>query len=370
MDSDILVIGGGIVGAAIAYGLARHGLKVTVLDEGDRAIRSARVNFGLVWVQGKGNGMPAYAGWTRRSAALWPALAADLAEEAGLDVELSQPGGVAFCLGEEEMEAARQHARRLHNQADIHEIEVIDRTRLQGLMPRAPLGPEVAGASFCRHDGHVNPLLLLRGLHRAMQRRGAVYRPEAPVTAIRATGGGFLAETPQGRFAAGKLVLAAGHGNPALAGALGLAVPIRAERGQILVTERLDPFLPLPAGGLRQTGDGTVMIGATKEDVGLDTSTTVAAGVGLAARAVRTIPALAGVTLVRSWAGLRVLTPDGHPAYAQSASCPGAFIAVCHSGVTLAAAHAGPLADAIAAGRLTDELAPFHPGRFDVPAAA
>lgn len=65
--SDAIVVGGGLVGMAIAYGLIRNGLKVTVLDEGDIAHRASRANFGLVWVQSKGVGMPAYARWSRRS---------------------------------------------------------------------------------------------------------------------------------------------------------------------------------------------------------------------------------------------------------------------------------------------------------------
>jgi hydrogen cyanide synthase HcnC len=64
--SDVAVIGGGLVGSAVAWGLARAGASVTLLDEGDDALRASRGNFGLVWVQGKGDGMPEYADWTRR----------------------------------------------------------------------------------------------------------------------------------------------------------------------------------------------------------------------------------------------------------------------------------------------------------------
>ncbi len=81
--SDFAVIGGGMVGAALAYGLARQGAEVVLLDEGDSAFRAARGNFGLIWVQGKGVDMPAYANWTRRSADLWPEFAAELESETG-----------------------------------------------------------------------------------------------------------------------------------------------------------------------------------------------------------------------------------------------------------------------------------------------
>ena len=92
--SEYAVVGGGLVGMAIAYGLARIGKQVAVLDEGDDAFRASRGNFGLIWVQGKGASMPDYARWTRRGAALWPQLAAELNALTGVDVELSQIGGL------------------------------------------------------------------------------------------------------------------------------------------------------------------------------------------------------------------------------------------------------------------------------------
>ena len=94
------------------------------------------------------------------------------------------------------------------------------------------------------------------------------------------------------------------------------------------------------------------------------------AAAALSAKVLRWLPALSEAKLIRQWAGLRIMTPDTYPIYAQSQSHPGAFVAVCHSGVTLAAAHASLLADAIAAGRLTPSLDPFHERRFDVPKAA
>jgi len=97
-DIDTLVIGGGLVGLCVAYGLARAGQRVRVLDEGDIAFRAARGNFGLVWVQGKGRDRPDYARWTMASARQWPAFAAELAQRTGVDVCLAQPGGLTLCL--------------------------------------------------------------------------------------------------------------------------------------------------------------------------------------------------------------------------------------------------------------------------------
>ena len=82
---DLIVIGGGLVGGAIAWGAAARGASVALLDEGDIAFRAARGNFGLVWVQGKGVGKPAYALWSMASSRLWPAFSEELNRRTGID---------------------------------------------------------------------------------------------------------------------------------------------------------------------------------------------------------------------------------------------------------------------------------------------
>src|ERR1700694_3264123 len=114
---DAIVIGGGLVGSAIAYGLANAGLKSALVDEGDIAYRASRGNFGLVWVQSKGLGAPHYQRWTRRSAEEWPLLAAELQEGTGIDVGLEQKGGVQPCLGEAELAKRRAMMEQMHAQA-------------------------------------------------------------------------------------------------------------------------------------------------------------------------------------------------------------------------------------------------------------
>lgn len=371
-DSDVIVIGAGVVGAAIACGLAWRGLRVLALDGGDLDFRAARANFGLVSVQGKGLGAPAYQLLTRGSADAWAGFAARLAECSGIDVQHERRGGLSFCVGEEAFEARRQRLLRLHNQLGGAEpdFEMMDRADLGRFLPGVRLGGAVTGASFGRSDGHVNPLRLLAALHRSIARSGGALLYGHPVSALRPSGAGFTVEAGGRRFTAARVVVAAGLGSGALARQVGLALPLRAQRGQLLVTERIAPLLPVPASGLRQTADGTVMVGLTNEDVGPDVSVTVAAAAAMSRQALRLLPGLAGARVVRHWAGLRVLPPDGLPVYAQSTEHPGAFVAACHSGVTLAAAHAGTIAAAVADGALPADLAPFHHGRFDVPQAA
>jgi glycine/D-amino acid oxidase-like deaminating enzyme len=373
ITADIVVIGAGMVGAAVAYGLASRTLRVLVLDGGDRDFRAASANFGLVWLQGKGMDMPAYQQLTRDSVHLWPNFSAELTDTTAIDLQYEHNGGLTICLGEAEFEKRRATLLRLQNQLGLAEPdwEMLDRGALMKLLPKAQPGPDVAGASFGRRDGHANPLRLLAALHAGILRRGGQLRGGSTVHSVQTDGrGGFTIDFGPERASAARVVIAAGLGSKALAAQVGLDIPIRPQRGQILVTERLEPFLPLPMSGLRQTREGTVMIGATHDEVGFDTSTTSAAAAALSAEAIRRIPALSKAMLVRQWAGLRILTPDSYPVYAQSQSHPGVFVALCHSGVTLAPLHSTLLADAIAAGRLPSSLDVFHQRRFDVPKAA
>ncbi|KAB0269220.1 NAD(P)/FAD-dependent oxidoreductase [Microvirga brassicacearum] len=373
MQSDAIVIGAGTVGAAVAYGLARRGLSVLVLDGDDGDYRAARANFGLVWLQGKGMNMPAYQQLTRRSVDLWPEFDAELSALTGIDLQYEHDGGLAFCFGEDGFEQRRLHLQRLHNQlgSEDPDHEMLDRGTLEKLAPKVRFGADVSGASFGRRDGHANPLKLLAALHAGILRHGGVLRSHSAVDKIVPGTQGFTIEIQGGdRFSATRLVIAAGLGSATLAEQVGLHVPLRPQRGQVLVTERVDPLLPLPASGLRQTREGTLMIGATQEETGFNTTTTSEAAAHLGHKTVRLVPALAELTLVRHWAGLRVMTPDSYPVYVQSPTYPGAFVTLCHSGVTLASTHATVIPDAIIAGRLPSILDPFHHRRFDVPKAA
>ena len=368
---DAIVIGGGLVGAAIAYGLQRQGLSTVMLDEGDVAHRASRGNFGLVWVQSKGLGAPHYQHWTHASARAWPELAADLLAETGIGVGLHQPGGLHFCFSDDEMaqrDALMAQLRREAGNAG-YEYRMIPAAELRDMVPG--LGPQVVGASWTPYDGHASPLHLLCALHAAFQDRGGLYRPNAGVTAIQAAPRDFTVAIGSETVRAPRLVLASGLGNADLAPLVGLLAPLRPERGQILVTERTRQVLALPTHVVRQTEEGSLLLGDSKEDMGFDTLTqTPAIMRAIARRAVQTFPWIAELNIVRAWAALRVMSPDGKPIYDASERYPGATIANCHSGVTLAGSHASLLAPMIAAGALAPEMSPFSARRFDVQKAA
>jgi glycine/D-amino acid oxidase-like deaminating enzyme len=338
-----------------------------VLDEGDIAYRASRGNFGLVWVQGKGVGMAPYAHWTRQSSELWPRLAEALGEECGHDVALRQPGGLHFCLSDEEFEERAVVSARMHNESGGNGTRMIGRAELRDMVPA--IGDAVVGASFCPIDGHANPLYLLRALHEGMQLLGATYLPGRTVDRIAADDGAFAVQSGAELFAAKRIVIAAGLGSARLAPMVGLHMPVAPLRGEIIVTERVGRFLDFATHTVRQTDEGSVMLGDSQEEVGFDTGTSLPVLQGIASRALTAFPLLRDANIVRTWSALRVMTPDGYPIYEQSRTHPGAFAATCHSGVTLAGAHALVLARAIMAGALPESFDVFGSARFDVPAA-
>jgi glycine/D-amino acid oxidase-like deaminating enzyme len=115
---------------------------------------------------------------------------------------------------------------------------------------------------------------------------------------------------------------------------------------------------------VRQTDEGTIQIGDSMEDCGYNDTTRTDVLAGIAARAIVCFPQLANLNIVRSWAALRVMSPDGFPIYQESKACPGAFVATCHSGVTLAAAHVLRVAPWIAGLSTPEDLHVFSGDRF------
>jgi glycine/D-amino acid oxidase-like deaminating enzyme len=370
-EIDVVVIGGGLMGSAIAWGLAKVGQRVSVLDEGDIAYRASRGNFALVWVQSKGLGLAPYSAWTMRSSNAWASFASMLESQTGIDVRFERPGGFNLSLSERELENRRTLLQRIQDQPGMQrfDFEMLDHAQVKRALPE--IGPEVAGASYSRFDGHCNSPRLFRALNTGMQQLGATYLPEHRVDRIEYAACQFRLFTPRGEIRAPKIVLAAGIDNARLGPMVGLDVPVRPQRGQLIVTERTAPFLNYVVQTVRQTDEGGLMFGDSQEEAGADPSVTSPVVSVLADRAARMFPKVASLNVVRTWAALRVMTKDGFPIYDESTTCPGAFNASCHSGVTLAAAHALFLAPCIAAGSLPhDQFAPFSARRFDVPALA
>lgn len=366
MEADYAIIGGGIVGLSVAWGLLKRGRTVVVLDGDDGAFRASRGNFGLVWVQSKGMNQPRYAQWSQHSAAIWADFAQELAEATGRSISLQQRGGYDFHFSEATLEATVRKYEALKDKLDgNYPFDVLGHNALRKEEPN--IGPKVVGAILHHQDGHANPLKLLTALAQDVRRMGGTVLNGKTVTEVTKPDG-FRVMCGDGTTVdAAKCILSAGLGAAALGPKLGFRAQVRPQRGQVLITEKLPAgMINRPSLIARQVDEGGIQIGATNEEVGYDDGVTQPGLSHLAAEAISAYPFLARAQLVRSWGALRVLSPDGLPIYQESRTMPGAFLVTCHSGITLSAAHARLLPDWLERTADAPDLEVFSEDRFAV----
>jgi len=365
METDYVIIGGGVVGLSVAWGLLRRGLTVTVLDGEDGSFRASRGNFGLVWVQSKGMNQPRYAQWSQDSAALWAEFANEVGDNTGRPIPLEQNGGLDLHFSEETLYSTVQKYEKLKEQlGGNYPYEVLGHNALRKSEPH--IGPKVVGAILHHQDGHANPLKLLVSLAADVRRLGGRVLTGKTVTDVNKPDAFCVTCSDGTCVTSNKVVLSAGLGAAQLGPKMGFKAPIRPQRGQVLITEKLPKLINRPSLIARQVDEGGIQIGATNEEVGPDDRVTQSGLSGLAAEAIAAYPALARAQLVRSWGALRIMSPDGLPIYQESAELPGAYLVTCHSGITLAAVHARLLPDWLEGANAAPDLEVFSENRFAV----
>jgi sarcosine oxidase subunit beta len=366
--ADAIVIGGGVIGASAAFHLARSGARCVLFEARHLASGASGACDGCLFLQTKRPGP--HLDFARRSVEALRRLLPDL----DADVEYDRCGGLV--LAEEgDADALRRHFETA--KAAGLGVEWLEGLSLHAAEPA--LGPAVAAAVRSAQDGRLDPLALTRGLALTARRRGATLRLHEQVRAIRAVGDRVTGvATDKGSWDAPTVVLAAGAWAADLARTVGLDLPVRPRRGQLLVTEPTPPLLrhimievrylagKFGAGGLafsaEQTRRGAMLLGGTREEAGYDRRTDPRAVSAIASRAVRFVPALAGVAVVRAFAGLRPATPDGLPIIDAPGS-PAGLVLACGfegDGISLAVG-AGELAAALARG---EGASPFRLDRF------
>ncbi len=361
-----LIIGGGVVGLSLAYGLTKRNEDVVVVCGSDEDYNASRGNFGLIWSQGKGLGCPEYSQWTQKSISLWPSFAEELAKLTGIDVELSLDGGMEYFTNKHEMEDFIESLHKVKkSNSDSQTYKYLNHEQLKLCVPE--IGPKVVGATFMPGDGHVNPLQLLTALREGVRLGGAKIFNGARVKRVYRSGDLYNAQLDDNKeLSASRVIIAAGLGSADLAPMMGFKGAVVPQQGQLLITEKLPQFLKYPSGTIRQVNDGGIQIGGSTLDRGLDNKECIKTVSELASHAVDVFPCLEEVNLLRSWACLRVMTEDGFPIYQESKTNPGAFFITCHSGITLAAIHSVLLTEWIVGSERSPDLSMFSEERFNV----
>lgn len=369
IHSDVIVLGGGLIGLTAARELALRGLKVEVVERlpegaGTEASGAAAGMISPVAPDSR-PGPFAAAGLASRD--LWPGLIAALEEETGEKVDYDRSGALLVEPATEEggggfLERMREAAALLGERT-----EEVPAAELRRLVP--DLSPEVEAGLLLHGDHRVDNLQLLAVLKASLEKQGVVFHASSEVShvSLRPPEGTVVVSGEHWRKEAGFLVVAAGAWCGRIDGLPPL--PIRPVRGQMLRLEGAAwPFGgSVRSGesyGVRRGADGLV-VGSTAEEAGFDKLNTVDGVEGLLATVRRLFPGLGNARLERIWAGLRPAAPDGLPVLGWLPGLP-AIVATGHfrNGILLAPWTARHVVELASAGPGKGEIPEFAPGRF------
>jgi glycine oxidase len=361
----VLVAGAGVIGCAIAHELARRGALVTIADPRPVGGGATQASAGMLVPYHEVEHAGPFLTLAERSLALYDGFIERLREDApDADIDYARTGTLEVALDDD-------GAAALDRQASVLRAARVECQRLDGAAARAmepQLASGVTGALLVATHGFVAQEAMTDALARAAIARGASVVGQA-VCAIRRSGPTLIADTDKGSIEADRVVVAAGSWS----GQLRVGSdppPVRPIRGQLL---RLDwPRAPLarivwgPRCYLVPRRDGTLLVGATVEDVGFDERATVAAVRDLMDAACEVLPDGWRAGFKEARVGLRPAAPDGLPIIGRSAGPDDVVYATGHyrNGVLLAPITAQLVADLVLENREDPLLESFSPNRF------
>ena len=347
---DVAVVGGGLLGCAVALFLSRSGMRTALVERGGLCREASGVNAGTLTMQMTRAALIPYALEAHR---MW----ASAREWLGHDVGVTACDGLslAFTEGEAALLEERARARREAG-APIRLLGLEAARRVEPGLSRWPVL-----ASHCPVDGFASAYLTGLAFRRALGGAGARIFEHCPATGVEPGGGGYVVRLANPRrppLEARRLVLAGGAWLGEMAGWLGVRLPVRALVNQLAVTERLPPVMRTVVGvasgllSLKQFTNGTAVIGGGWQASG---NRERGGGALLPGRLVgnlrlacHAVPTLRGARLVRAWSGLEAETRDALPAVGPLPGHPGAFVCgSVHSGFTSGPWIAKLLADRI-----------------------
>lgn len=350
--SEVIIVGGGVIGTATAYYLSKAGVDVTLVDRGDIAGATSSACDGNVLVIDKKPGFDSRMGTISQS------MYATLQDELSYDLEYRRKGSVLAVENEEQALVARDVCAKLKD-AGLP-MRYIEASEVHEDEPN--LAPDIIGLVECASDSSVNPMAVAFGFASAARRHGAKIKPFCEVRSIVRSADGRVTgvETSEGTLSCDTVVLSLGAWTPFLAEKVGVRVPITPRKGHILVAERTVPvgrrkvqefgYLMAKFGGTSKravepdmethgvafvfepTPHGNFLIGSSRQFAGYDTACDPRVLRLLARRAVRFYPMIRSVNIIRSYAGVRPYTPDHLPIVGPVDEVPGLYIAAGHEG--------------------------------------
>jgi glycine oxidase len=367
VNRDIIVVGAGVVGCAVAYELARRGASVEVVDDRPAGMGATQASAGVLapYIEAR-EGSPLLA-LTVRSLELFEDFIRRVIADSGVDVPFRRCGTIDVAFDDAEM-------RTLETTAGVLAHRGVAARLLDAAAARAEeplLAHDVVGALVIDAHAFVGAENLTRALAAAARRHGAQVLQRARVRRIVPSAGDLVVDTDRGSLTANAGVLAAGSWSGAIevVGAR-RTVPVRPVRGQLL-------YLTWNGAALRRVtwstrcylvpwDDGTVLVGATVEDAGFDERATVAGVHGLLEAACEVVPVARAAGFGGARVGLRPGTTDDLPVIGASSAMPNLFYATGHyrNGVLLAPLTALLVADAMLDNRIDPMLAVVSPARF------
>ncbi len=361
---DVIVVGGGVIGCAIGYYLAREGVAVAVVERGEIGCEASSAAAGMLApladVEEEGPFQEIAVAGLR----LFPALAETLRAESGVDIEYLTSGILRVASSETEELRLRALARRSVGLA-LHWLSPKEAHSLE-----PALSTEIRGALYSPEEHQVSADRLVRAFARAAAAYGATPCRNRRVDGLLTRGESVIGvRTSDGPMNAGHVVLAAGPWTGRVAGLLGVSLPVFPVRGQMTALpgkSLLRHIVWGEDGYLVPKANGLVFAGATVENVGFRRQTTASGIQGLLTMAVTLVPRLAFAAPVDAWAGLRPGSADGLPLLGPLPRWEGVSVATGHyrNGILLSAITGRLITQSIVDGLADETLAPFSPARF------
>jgi glycine oxidase len=369
---DVFIIGGGIIGCAIALRLAEAKMNVAVCDRGEPGAEASSAAAGMLAPQGETVTPDAFFAFARASRDLYPEFVREVEALSGMKVNYRRDGTLLVAANDDE----ERELEAVHAGQTAHGLP-LERLSAKAVHERvAGLAPEIRSGLFIAGDHWLDNEKLARALAEAGRRAGVKFHAHSPVTRLRVKSGrvasvhlSSASSTRNKTLSAGTFVLSAGCWSPQLTEPLGLRLPMSPCRGQMIELDAPEPLAHVVRAGhhyLVPREGGRVLAGTTAEYVGHEKAVTAEGLRSILEGVMRIAPVIKKYRFRRAWAGLRPDTADHLPILGRG-ELENLVFATGHfrNGILLAPITARAIADLILTGSTAHRITRYYPQRFE-----